>query len=190
MLKMDDIYQMYLAFQELPVVRDRSTQDGFDALKRFMIRQIKFFASHDLQMALETNLPKTDLSRPKMYGPELEDYPTYYIFDSPVTLIYLNHNGEKRMMFIDELNKYCDGTRKTVKQKLQPIRKEFEERQQKYADATDAELTESNRIDKVLKAIEKQLDRRRSLKNYEHALNLRKHYYRAQKQEIPKQDDN
>ncbi|CAH9089570.1 unnamed protein product [Cuscuta epithymum] len=87
MLKMDDIYQMYLDFQEIPITRDRTTQDGFEALKRFIIRQIKFFSSHDLQMALETNLPKTNLSRPKLYGPELEDFPAYYIFDSPITLI-------------------------------------------------------------------------------------------------------
>ncbi|CAH9135568.1 unnamed protein product [Cuscuta epithymum] len=69
--KMDDIYQMFIAFQALPVTRDKITQEGFDALKRFMVRQVKFFATHDLQMALETNLPKTNLIRPKLYGPEL-----------------------------------------------------------------------------------------------------------------------
>ncbi|CAH9131241.1 unnamed protein product, partial [Cuscuta epithymum] len=129
MLKMDDIYQMYLAFQEIPGIRDKTAQNGLDALKRFMIRQIKFFASHDLQMALETNMPKTNLTRPKLYRQELEDFPE---------------------------------TLKIVKEKLQPIREAFKERQQKYADATNAELKEAHRIDNILQAIERQLDRRNS----------------------------
>ncbi|CAH9103081.1 unnamed protein product, partial [Cuscuta epithymum] len=94
-----------------------------------MIRQIKFFASHDLQMALETNMPKTNLTRPKLYRQELEDFPE---------------------------------TLKIVKEKLQPIREAFKERQQKYADATNAELKEAHRIDNILQAIERQLDRRNS----------------------------
>ncbi|CAH9143068.1 unnamed protein product [Cuscuta epithymum] len=51
----------------------------------------------------------------------------------------------------------------------------------KSTEATKKEIKELERVDEVLKAINKQIDDRRSLRNYEHALNLRKHYFKAQK---------
>ncbi|CAH9138396.1 unnamed protein product [Cuscuta epithymum] len=143
-----------------------------------MTRQVRFYASHDLQMTLEHNYSKANLTRPDLSRPGLESFAAYYIFDNPVSVIYLNHNNEKRLMFVDEINKYCDGTLKIIQEQL---RSKKEELGQKSTEASKEELKELHRIDNILQAIEKQLDRRRSLRNYEHALNLRKHYFNAQK---------
>ncbi|CAH9144297.1 unnamed protein product [Cuscuta epithymum] len=178
LLHMDDIYQMFMRCRELPVHKDRLAREGFEAIKRFMTRQVRFYASHDLQMTLEHNYSKANLTRPDLDRPGLETFTAYYTFDKPISVIYLNHKEEKRLMIVEDIQKYCDGTLQIIREQLQPRKEDLDKRQN---EASKEEIKELERVNKILKAIEKQLDRRRSLRNYEHALNLRKHYFKAQK---------
>ncbi|CAH9087537.1 unnamed protein product [Cuscuta epithymum] len=81
LLHMDDIYQMFMRCRELPVHKDRLAKEGFDAIKRFMTRQVRFYASHDLQMTIEHNYSKVNLTRPDLSRPGLEFFEAYHIFD-------------------------------------------------------------------------------------------------------------
>ncbi|CAH9120059.1 unnamed protein product [Cuscuta europaea] len=178
MMNMDDIYQMFMVCRFLPLNHNKVYREGFEAIKRFMLRQIRFHAAHDLQMALENNVRKANLTRPTLYGEELEEYEPYHIFTDPPSILYLNHQQQKRLMWVEDIHKYCDGTLKVIQQKLLPIKEDIDQR---LAEATDEELRECDRVETILKPIIKQLDKRRSLRSYEHALNFRKHYFRAQK---------
>ncbi|CAH9095054.1 unnamed protein product [Cuscuta epithymum] len=178
LLHMDDVYQMFMRCRELPVHKDRLAKEGFEAIKRFMMRQIRYHGGHDLQMGLEMNYPKVNLTKPDLDRPGIEDFPEDHIFDNPVSVIYLNHEGKKRLLFASEINKYCDGTLKIIRNRLQSKREELVK---KSTEATKDELRELERTEDVLKAIKTQLENRNSLRSYEHALNLRKNYYKAQK---------
>ncbi|CAH9091265.1 unnamed protein product [Cuscuta epithymum] len=124
-------------------------------------------------MALEHNYSKANLTQPDLKRLGLEPFEEYHVFDNPVSVIYLNHNDEKFLMIVDEVHKYCDGTLKIIREQLKPKKDELDK---KSKEASKDELKELQRTDNILKAIEKQLDRRKCLRNYKHALNLCKHY--------------
>ncbi|CAH9083891.1 unnamed protein product [Cuscuta epithymum] len=88
---MDDIYQMPMVYGNKSITKNKVLKEGYEAIRRFMLRQVRVHVTHDLQMALENNIRKANLTKPLLYGLELEDYPPYFIFDDPVTVIYLNH---------------------------------------------------------------------------------------------------
>ncbi|CAH9146312.1 unnamed protein product [Cuscuta epithymum] len=102
-----------------------------------MLRHVRVHATRDLQMALENNIRKANLTKPLLYGPELEKYPPFLIFDELVTIVYLNHEGEKRLMRIDEIAKYCNGTLKIIRDKIKQKKDDIERR---LADASEAEI--------------------------------------------------
>ncbi|CAH9071410.1 unnamed protein product [Cuscuta epithymum] len=118
LLHMDNVYQMFMRCRELPVHKDRLAKERFEAIKRFMVRQIRYHGGHDLQMGLERNYPKVNLTKPDLDRPGIEDFPEDHIFDNPVSVIYLNHEGKKRLLFVKEINKYCDGTLKIIRNRL------------------------------------------------------------------------
>ncbi|CAH9077219.1 unnamed protein product [Cuscuta europaea] len=179
MLKPDDIYQILMAYRYLPVRQSIVYSEGLAAIKRFMLRQIRVHSSHDLQMAIECNLKKTNLTKPKLYGPELEDFPAYHIFFTPPAVTYLNYKNEKRLMVVSEIEKYCDGTLKIIREQILQMKAKLEENLQ---EASSYVQKEHSTVETILKAIDDRLEKRNVLRQYEHALGLRKHYFKSQKQ--------
>ncbi|CAH9081296.1 unnamed protein product [Cuscuta europaea] len=179
MLKPDDIYQMFMAYRYLPVRKSRTYNEGLATIKRFMLRQVRVHSSHDLQMAIECNMTKTNLTQPRLYGPKLEDFPAYHIFFTPPAVTYLNHKNEKRLMMVSEVEKYCDGTLKIIIEQLLKMKEQLDK---KLEEASSYILKEHSTLEIILKAIDDRLDKTNMLRQYEHTLNMRKHYFKAQKQ--------
>ncbi|GJS85779.1 hypothetical protein Tco_0752320 [Tanacetum coccineum] len=83
---------------------------------KLMISLITFIRScviwervHDFQLGIESYQIKVNLTAPTLTFPGIEACEPYSIVDKPNTgLIYLNNKGEKQLMCLVEIVKFCD----------------------------------------------------------------------------------
>ncbi|GKB38327.1 hypothetical protein Tco_0883269, partial [Tanacetum coccineum] len=70
---------------------------------------------HDFQLGIESYQIKVNLTAPTLTFPGIEACEPYSIVDKPNTcLIYLNSKGEKQLMCLVEIVKFCDATLEKV----------------------------------------------------------------------------
>ncbi|GKB21253.1 hypothetical protein Tco_0855176 [Tanacetum coccineum] len=68
---------------------------------------------HDFQLGIESYQLKVNLTAPTLTFPGIEEHAPYTIVDEPqMGLIYLNSKDEKRVMYLEEIVKFCDATLK------------------------------------------------------------------------------
>ncbi|GKA79959.1 hypothetical protein Tco_0786555 [Tanacetum coccineum] len=64
---------------------------------------------HDFQLGIESYQMKVNLTAPTLTFPGIEEHVSYTIVDKPqMGLIYLNSKDEKRVMYLEEIVKFCD----------------------------------------------------------------------------------
>ncbi|GJW73171.1 hypothetical protein Tco_0132541 [Tanacetum coccineum] len=64
----------------------------------------------DLQLGIESYQKKLNLTRPDTYRSDLKRLPTYSAYPNLRGFIYQNKDKKKKLMRIDELHKFSDGT--------------------------------------------------------------------------------
>ncbi|GKB17439.1 hypothetical protein Tco_0851362 [Tanacetum coccineum] len=70
---------------------------------------------HDFQLGIENYQMKVNLTAPTLTFPGIEEHAPYTIVDEPrIGLIYLNSKDEKRVMYLEEIVKFCDATLEKV----------------------------------------------------------------------------
>ncbi|GJZ35167.1 hypothetical protein Tco_0580984 [Tanacetum coccineum] len=70
---------------------------------------------HDFQLGIESYQVKVNLTAPNLTFPGIEEHPPYTIVDEPqIGLIYLNSKYEKRVMYLEEIVKFCTATLEKV----------------------------------------------------------------------------
>ncbi|GJW58095.1 hypothetical protein Tco_0104826 [Tanacetum coccineum] len=70
---------------------------------------------YDFQLELEGYQMKVNLTAPTLTFPGIEEHAPYKIVDKPrMGLIYLNGKDEKRVMYLEEIVKFCDATLEKV----------------------------------------------------------------------------
>ncbi|GKC80766.1 hypothetical protein Tco_1131540 [Tanacetum coccineum] len=70
---------------------------------------------HDFQLGIESYQMKVNLTAQKLTFPGIEEHAPYTIVDEPrMGLIYLNSKDEKRVMYLEEIVKFCDATLEKV----------------------------------------------------------------------------
>ncbi|GJT94857.1 hypothetical protein Tco_1090375 [Tanacetum coccineum] len=70
---------------------------------------------HDFQLGIESYQMKVNLTAPTLTFPSIEEHAPYTIVDEPrMGLIYLNIKDEKRVMYLEEIVKFCDATLEKV----------------------------------------------------------------------------
>ncbi|GJV29079.1 hypothetical protein Tco_1385527 [Tanacetum coccineum] len=70
---------------------------------------------HDFQLGIESYQMKVNLIAPTLTFPGIEEHAPYSIVDEPqMGLIYLNRKDEKRVMYLEEIVKFCDATLEKV----------------------------------------------------------------------------
>ncbi|GJV09352.1 reverse transcriptase domain-containing protein, partial [Tanacetum coccineum] len=68
---------------------------------------------------------KVNLTTPKLTFPGIEEYAPYTIVDEPqMGLIYLNSKDEKRVMYLEEIVKFCDAILEKVLNELSKVDQE------------------------------------------------------------------
>ncbi|GJU93332.1 hypothetical protein Tco_1318088 [Tanacetum coccineum] len=72
----------------------------------------------DLQLGVKSYQKKLNLIKPDMYRPNLKRKEAYSAYSNPRGFIYQNKDKKNRLMLIDELHKFSDGTLNDVRTAL------------------------------------------------------------------------
>nr|GEU64866.1 hypothetical protein [Tanacetum cinerariifolium] len=83
----------------------------------------------DLQLVVESYQKKLNLTKPDMYHSDMKCKEAYTAYSNPRGFIYQNKDKQNRLMRIDELHKFSDGTlndvRTTLDDRLKGIRMRY-----------------------------------------------------------------
>nr|GEY27876.1 hypothetical protein [Tanacetum cinerariifolium] len=72
----------------------------------------------DLQLGVESYQKKLNLTKPDTYHSDLKRKEAYTVYSNPRGFIYQNKDKQNRLMWIDELHKFNDGTLNDVRTAL------------------------------------------------------------------------
>nr|GEX23503.1 hypothetical protein [Tanacetum cinerariifolium] len=118
----------------------------------------------DLQLDVESYQKKLNLTRPDMYRSDLKRKEAYTAYSNPRGFIYQNKDKQNRLMRIDELHKFNDGTLNDVCTALDDRLKSI---RMKYLPQTIWRKSDKERAAAMIQAIDKQLKTRRIMRSLE-----------------------
>ncbi|GJY42727.1 hypothetical protein Tco_0430940 [Tanacetum coccineum] len=118
----------------------------------------------DLQLGVKSYQKKLNLTRPDTYRSDLKRLPTYSAYPNPRGFIYQNKDKKNKLMRIDELHKFSDGTLNDVRTALDDILKRI---RMKYLPQTYWKKVDKDRAGAMIQAIDKQLKNRRIMRSLE-----------------------
>nr|GEY11726.1 hypothetical protein [Tanacetum cinerariifolium] len=118
----------------------------------------------DLQLGVKSYLKRLNLTKPDTYRPDLNRREAYTAYSNPRGFIYQNKDKKNRLMRIDELYKFSDGTLNdvcnTLDDRLKGIRMQ-------YLPTTIWRRGDKDRAAAMIQAIDKMLKTRRILRSLE-----------------------
>nr|GEX92525.1 reverse transcriptase domain-containing protein [Tanacetum cinerariifolium] len=118
----------------------------------------------DLQLGVESYQKKLNLTRPDTYRSDLKRREAYTAYSNPRGFIYQNKDKKNRLILIDELHKFSDGTvddvRNALNDRLKGIRMQ-------YLPSTIWRKGDKDRAAAMIQAIEKMLKTRRIMRSLE-----------------------
>nr|GEU33790.1 hypothetical protein [Tanacetum cinerariifolium] len=124
----------------------------------------KFKHVEDLQLDVESYQKKLNLTKPDMYRSDLKRNEAYIAYSNPRGFIYQNKDKQNRLMRIDELHKFSDGTlidvRTALDDRLKCIR-------MKYLPQSIWRKSEKDRAAAMIQSIDKMLKTRRIMRSLE-----------------------
>nr|GEX09989.1 hypothetical protein [Tanacetum cinerariifolium] len=83
-----------------------------------MIEMAKSIAEIDLQLGVESYQKRFNLTNPDTYRPDLKRREAYTAYSNPRGFIYQNKDKKNRLMRINKLHKFSDGTLNDVRNAL------------------------------------------------------------------------
>ncbi|GKD35674.1 hypothetical protein Tco_1251183 [Tanacetum coccineum] len=125
---------------------------------------------HDFQLGIESYQMKVNLTAPTLTFPGIEEHAPYTIVDKPqMGLIYLNSKDEKRVMYLEEIVKFCDATLEKVlnEVKLRMFESKFLKKPPLLGEL-DQDIMKAYEID-----ISKRLSHRQQMRRWESFVNGR-----------------
>ncbi|GJU69160.1 hypothetical protein Tco_1255419 [Tanacetum coccineum] len=118
----------------------------------------------DLQLGVKSYQKKLNLTKPDTYRPDLKRREAYTAYSNPIGFIYQNKNKKNRLMRIDELHKFSEGT-------LNDVRTAFNDRLKgiriEYLPQTIWRQSDKDKAGAMIQAIDKQLKTRRIMRSLE-----------------------
>nr|GFB12484.1 hypothetical protein [Tanacetum cinerariifolium] len=118
----------------------------------------------DLQLGVESYQKKLNLTRPNTYRSDLKRREAYTAYSNPRGFIYQNKDKKNRLMRIDELHKFSDGTLNDVRNALNDRLKGI---RMQYLPSTIWRKGDKDRAAATIQAIEKMLKTRRIMRSLE-----------------------
>nr|GEX16442.1 hypothetical protein [Tanacetum cinerariifolium] len=138
---------------------------AFNVSLRMFIRSIVIQRRvEDLQLGVESYQKKLNLTRPDTYRSDLKRKEAYIAYSNPRGFIYQNKYKQNRLMRIDELYKFSDGTLTAVRTALDDRLKGI---QMKYMPQTIWRKSDKERATTMIQAIDKQLKTKRIMRSLE-----------------------
>nr|GFC17509.1 hypothetical protein [Tanacetum cinerariifolium] len=114
----------------------------------------------DLQLGVESYQKRLNLTKPDMYRTDLRRRETYTAYSNPRGFIYQNKDKKNRLMRIDELHKFSDGTLNDVCNALDDRLKRI---RMQYLPTTIWRRGDKDRAAAMIQEIEKMLKTRKIL---------------------------
>ncbi|GJS15741.1 integrase, catalytic region, zinc finger, CCHC-type containing protein [Tanacetum coccineum] len=118
----------------------------------------------DLQLGVESYQKKLNLTKPDTYRSDLKRREAYTAYSNPRGFIYQNKDKKNRLMRIDELYKFSDGTLNDVRTALDDRLKGI---RMKYLPQTIWRQSDRDKAGAMIQAIDKQLKTRRIMRSLE-----------------------
>ncbi|GJW27142.1 hypothetical protein Tco_0040953 [Tanacetum coccineum] len=118
----------------------------------------------DLQLGIESYQKKLNLTKPDTYRSDLKRKTPYTAYSNPKGFIYQNKDKKNRLMRIDELHKFSDGTLNDVRSALDDILKRI---RMEYLPQTVWRNVDRERAGAMIQAIDRQLRNRRLMRSLE-----------------------
>nr|GEV65003.1 hypothetical protein [Tanacetum cinerariifolium] len=118
----------------------------------------------DLQLVVESYQKKLNLTKPNTYRSDLKRKEAYTAYSNPRGFIYQNKDKQNRLMRIDELHKFSDGTLNDVRTALDDRLKGI---RMKYFPQTIWRRSDKERAAAMIQDIDKQLKTRRIMRSLE-----------------------
>nr|GFA49051.1 hypothetical protein [Tanacetum cinerariifolium] len=118
----------------------------------------------DLQLRVESYQKKLNLTKPDTYRTDLRRREAYTAYSNPRGFIYQNKDKKNRLMRIDELHKFSDGTLNDVRNALDDHLKGI---RMQYLSSTIWRKGDKDRAAAMIQAIEKMLKTRRIMRSLE-----------------------
>nr|GEW69316.1 hypothetical protein [Tanacetum cinerariifolium] len=116
----------------------------------------------DLQLDVKSYQKKLNLTRPNTYHSDLKRKEAYTTYSNPRGFIYQDKDKHNRLMWINELHKFSDGTLTDVRTALDDRLKGI---QMKYLPQTIWRKSEKERAVAMIQSIDKQLKTRRIMRS-------------------------
>nr|GEV81985.1 hypothetical protein [Tanacetum cinerariifolium] len=118
----------------------------------------------DLQLGVESYQKKLNLTKPDTYRSDLKHKEAYTAYSNPRGFIYQNKDKKNRLMRIDELHKFSDGT-------LTDVRIALDDRiRMKYLPQSIWRKSDKDRVAAMIQAIDKRLKTRRIMWSLERSI--------------------
>nr|GEV42681.1 hypothetical protein [Tanacetum cinerariifolium] len=118
----------------------------------------------DLQLGVESYQKKLNLTKPHSYRSDLKRKKAYTAYSNPRGFIYQNKNKRNRLMWIDELHKFNNGT-------LTDVRTDLDDRlkgiRMQYLPQSIWRKSDKDRAAAMIQAIDKRLKTRRIMRSLE-----------------------
>nr|GEW08405.1 hypothetical protein [Tanacetum cinerariifolium] len=118
----------------------------------------------DLQLGVESYQKKLNLTKLETYRSDLKRKEAYIAYSNPRGFIYQNKDKQNRLMRIDELHKFSDGTLNDIRTALDDHLKVI---RIKYLPQTIWRRSDKERAAAMIQAIDKQLKTRRIMQSLE-----------------------
>ncbi|GJW63499.1 hypothetical protein Tco_0115383 [Tanacetum coccineum] len=118
----------------------------------------------DLQLGVKSYQKKLNLTKPDTYRSDLKRREAYSAYSNPRGFIYQNKDKKNRLMRIDELHKFSDGTLNDVRTALNDRLKGI---RMKYLPQTIWRQSDRDKAAAMIQAIDKQLKTRRIMRSLE-----------------------
>nr|GEW60198.1 hypothetical protein [Tanacetum cinerariifolium] len=118
----------------------------------------------DLQLGVESYQKKLNLTKPDSYRSDLKRKKAYTAYFNPWGFIYQNKDKRNRLMQIDELHKFSDGTLNDVRTALDDRLKGI---RMQYLPQSIWRKSDKDRTSAMIQAIDKRLNTRRIMRSLE-----------------------
>nr|GFA76774.1 hypothetical protein [Tanacetum cinerariifolium] len=118
----------------------------------------------DLQLGVESYQKKLNIIKPDTYRSDLKRKEAYIAYSNPRGFIYQNKDKQNRLMRIDELHKFSDGTLTDVRTTLDDRLKGI---QMKYLPQSIWKKSDKDRAAAMIQTIDKRLKTRRIIRSLE-----------------------
>ncbi|GJS33881.1 hypothetical protein Tco_0532263, partial [Tanacetum coccineum] len=134
------------------------------ALRMFTRGVVILKRMEDLQLGVESYQKKLNLTKPKTFRLDISKMTPYTAYNNPQGIIYQDKFKRNPLMYFDELYKFCNGTLLSVRRVLHDIASSLE---MDYLPKRTWSKLDRKRSRIMIKAIDRQLFKRRLMRNLE-----------------------